>query len=88
MTRKHKKKGRIFTNEKKENQILLINKIVENSEYQDIYIDWASDKKQERSSKGKRVVGKRRKNWILLLKLKVESQVRVILNYPVAGFLL
>jgi hypothetical protein len=44
------KKGRIFNNEKKENQIVLLNKIVENSENDDIYRDWASDKKQERSN--------------------------------------
>lgn len=43
------KKGRIFNNEKKENQIVLLNKIVEKSENGDIYRDWASDKKQERS---------------------------------------
>jgi hypothetical protein len=43
------KKGRIFNNEKKENQIFLLNKIVENSEKDDIYRDWVSDKKQERS---------------------------------------
>jgi hypothetical protein len=43
------KKGRIFNNEKKENQIVLLNKIVENSHNNDVYRDWASDKKQERS---------------------------------------
>jgi hypothetical protein len=44
------KKGRIFNNEKKENQIVLLNKIVENSENDDIYRDWVSDKKQERTN--------------------------------------
>ena len=43
------KKGRIFNNEKKENQIVLLNKIVDNSDKQNIYRDWVSHKKQERS---------------------------------------